>query len=131
MTTQFHRNLVETGYIIIEGSTGLEWEWRKFELPQLVRKTVSNAKEMVPTDYHHTIYELEGDVQDLALVRNSELLDKKVVRRELEATLNLTPEMSISDELVVYLQDILGLDENKIKNIIGVYSDYSTKAELG
>ena len=78
-----------------------------------------------------SMLQAEGDVQDLALVRNSELLDKKVVRRELEATLNLTPEMSISDELVVYLQDILGLDENKIKNIIGVYSDYSTKAELG
>ena len=86
---------------------------------------------MLPTEWDHTIYELEGDVQDLALVKNSELLDKKVVKRELQATLNLTPEMTISDELVVYLRDILSLDQNKIKNIIGVYSDYSTKAELG
>ena len=34
-------------------------------LPQLIRKTVSDPNEMVPTDFDHTIYELEGDVQDL------------------------------------------------------------------
>ena len=64
-------------------------------------------------------------------VKNSELLDKKVVKREVEATLNLTADMTIGDELVIYLQDILSLDEDKIKNIIGVYSDYSTEVELG
>ena len=42
---------------------------------------------MVQTDFHHTIYEIEGDVQDLAQIKNSELLDKKVVKRETEATL--------------------------------------------
>ena len=86
---------------------------------------------MVPTDFDHTIYELEGDVQDLAKIKNSELLDKKVVKREVEATLNLTSEMSMSDELVVYLQDILNLDKDKIKAIIGVYNDYSTEVNLG
>ena len=39
--------------------------------------------------------------------------------------------MSMSDELVVYLQDILNLDEDKIKGIIGVYNDYSTEVNLG
>ena len=34
---------------------------------------------MIPTDYHHTIYEIEGDIQQLASIKNSELLDKKVV----------------------------------------------------
>jgi len=86
---------------------------------------------MVQTDFDHTIYELEGDVQDLAKIKNSELLDKKVVKREVEATLNLTSEMSMSDELVVYLRDILNLDEDKIKAIIGVYNDYSTEVSLG
>ena len=85
-------------------------------LPQLIRKTVSDPNEMVPTDFDHTIYELEGDVQDLAKVKNSELLDKKVVKREVEATLNLHADMSMSDELVVYLQDILNLNEDKTKN---------------
>ena len=34
---------------------------------------------MILTDFHHTIYEIEGDVADLANVKNSELLDKKVI----------------------------------------------------
>ena len=33
---------------------------------------------MVPTTYHHTIYEIEGDIQELAAVENSELLIKKL-----------------------------------------------------
>jgi len=138
MTTSFHRNIVKTGYLIIETTKDKygdlkykEWHWHEFDLPQLIRKTVSDPDEMVPTDFHHTIYELEGDVQDLAKIKNSELLDKKVVKRQVEATLNLTSEMSISDELVVYLQDILNLDEDKIKAIIGVYNDYSTEVDLG
>ena len=129
MTTSFHRNRVHTGYLLIDED--FSWEWGEFDLPQLIRKTVDNPEDMIPTEWDHTIYELEGDVQDLALVKNSELLDKKVVKRELEATLNLTADMTIGDELVVYLQDILSLDNDKIQKIIGVYSDYSTEVELG
>ena len=129
MTTSFHRNRVKTGALLIEDDW--TWTWHELNLPQLIRKTVSDPDDMVQTDFDHTIYELEGDVQDLAKIKNSELLDKKVVKREVEATLNLTSEMSISDELVVYLQDILNLDEDKIKAIIGVYNDYSTEVNLG
>ena len=131
MTTQFHRNLVETGYIIIEGSTGLEWEWRKFELPQLVRKTVSNAKEMVPTDYHHTIYELEGDISELSTVANSDLLDKKVVKRKTEAALILDKDMTIEEELVEYLSYILELEDNKVKDVLSTFHDYSKEIAVG
>jgi DNA repair exonuclease SbcCD nuclease subunit len=129
MTTSFHRTNVRTGYLLIDED--FSWKWGEFNLPQLLRKTVDSPDDMIATDWDHTIYELEGDVQDLALVKNSELLDKKVVKREVEATLNLTSEMTISDELIVYLDKILSLDGNKIKNIIGVYNDYSTKTELG
>ncbi len=129
MTTSFHRNRVKTGALLIEDDWS--WTWHEFDLPQLIRKTVSDPDDMIQTDFDHTIYELEGDVQDLAKIKNSELLDKKVVKRQVEATLNLTSEMSISDELVVYLRDILNLDDDKIKAIIGVYSDYSTEVSLG
>jgi len=129
MTTSFHRNRVQTGYLLIEDD--FSWEWGEFDLPQLIRQTVDSPEDMVATDWDHTIYELEGDVQDLALVKNSELLDKKVVKREVEATLNLTSEMTISDELIVYLDKILSLDGEKIKNIIGVYNDYSTDVKMG
>jgi|TARA_R110000851_G_scaffold226461_5_gene379152 DNA repair exonuclease SbcCD nuclease subunit len=129
MTTSFHRNRVKTGALLID--TDWSWTWHEFDLPQLIRKTISDPNDMIQTHYDHTIYELEGDVQDLAKIKNSELLDKKVVRRQVEATLNLTPEMTMSDELVVYLRDILNLDEVKIKAIIGVYSDYSIQVDLG
>ena len=84
----------------------------------------------IPTDYHHTIYEIEGDVADLASVKNSELLDKKVVKRSTEATLNLK-DMSIDEELIEYLSAILNLSDDKIKRIVGVFNDYSQKATMG
>ena len=129
MTTSFHRNEVQTGYLIIDDN--FDWTWHKFDLPQLIRKTVEDPTEMEQTDFHHTIYELTGDVQDLAKVKNSDLLDKKVVKRETEATLSLTSEMSIADELSVYLKEILSLDDAKTRKLMGVFNDYSTKTEMG
>ena len=79
-------------------SDNWSWIWEPFELPQLLRKTVSNPTEMIPTDFHHTIYEIEGDIQDLAAIKNSELLDKKVVKRSSEATLVIEKDMSIQEE---------------------------------
>ena len=76
MTTSFHRNEVQTGYLLINPSDW-SWRWDPFDLPQLLRKTVSDPSEMTPTDYHHTIYEIEGDIQELANVKNSELLTRK------------------------------------------------------
>ena len=128
MTTSFHRNEVETGYLLIDEN--FNWKWYKFDLPQLLRKTVTNPEEMIPSEYHHTIYELEGDIQDLSKVKNSELLDKKVVRRSTEATLVLNKEMSISEELAEYLEYILELPKEKISSIIGTFNDYSKTATV-
>jgi len=84
--------------------------------------------EMVQTDFHHTIYEIEGDVSDLSNIKNSELLDKKVIKRKTEATLILGQDMTIEEELGEYLSYILELDESKTKNILGVFSDYAKEA---
>ena len=127
MTTTFHREEVTTGYILIRENT---WEWREFDLPQLLRKTISSDEEMIPTDYHHTIYEIEGDVADLAKIKNSDLLDKKVVKRSSEATLNLK-DMTIDEEVIEYLSAILNLTDNKIQDIMGVFNDYSKSATMG
>ena len=86
---------------------------------------------MVATDYDHTIYEVEGDIQDLANVKDSELLDKKVVKRNTETSLVIGADMTIEQELVEYLTYILEIDEEKIPDIIGTYNDYSQKAQLG
>jgi DNA repair exonuclease SbcCD nuclease subunit len=120
MTTSFHRNEVKTGYLIIDNDWS--WTWHEFLLPQLIRKTVDDPNDMVQTEYHHTIYEIEGDVQDLAKVKNSDLLDKKVVKRELDATLDLE-DLSIEEELHKYLTEILKIE--KTDKIIKVFNDYS------
>ena len=130
MTTSFHRNEVSTGYLLIN-EQDWSWMWDAFDLPQLLRKTVTSPDDMVSTDYHHTIYELEGDMQDLAAVKNSDLLDKKVVKRNSEAALVIDKEMTIQEELVEYLAYILELDSGKIQNIIGTFNDYAQKATMG
>jgi len=128
MTTSFHRNEVKTGYLVI--ADDWSWTWHEFDLPQLIRKTVTSTEDMVQTEWHHTIYEVEGDVSDLSGVKNSELLDKKVIKRKTEATLILDKEMTIEEELGEYLSYILELDEDKVKKIIGVFSDNARKAEM-
>ena len=127
MTTSFHRSEVTTGYLIIDGT---KWEWKEFELPQLLRKTVSSPDEMVPTEYHHTIYEIEGDLAELANVKSSELLDKKVVKRSSEATLLLDKGMTIQEELSEYLLYILELPETTVKDVIGVFSDHAKQVNV-
>ena len=129
MTTSFHRSKVQTGYILIN-EEDWSWMWEPFDLPQLLRKTVASPEKMVPTDYDHTIYEIEGDMQDLADVKNSELLDKKVVRRNTEAALVLDKEMTIQDELSEYLQYVLEIEDKKIPSIIGTFNDYASKVTM-
>ena len=129
MTTSFHRNEVQTGYILINPENW-NWIWEPFELPQLLRKTVSDPSEMVSTEYHHTIYEIEGDIQELANVQNTELLDKKVIKRSTEASLVIDKDMSIQDELIEYLTYILEISETKIPEIVGIFNDYASKIEM-
>lgn len=130
ITTSFHRNIVDTGVLIFDNDT-LNWSWIQLDLPQLLRKTVSNTKEMVSTDYHHTIYELEGDMSELSKIDDKiELLDKKIIKRKTEASLILDQNMSIEEELIEYLRYILELNEDKVTGIIGVFNDYNKKVEM-
>lgn len=129
MTTSFHRSKVETGYLLIN-ERDWTWIWEPFYLPQLIRKTVSNAEEMIPTEYDHTIYEIEGDIQELAGVKNTELLDKKVVKRSSEASLVIDKDMTIAEELAEYLLYILEIPEEKIPTILGTFNDYAQKAQV-
>jgi DNA repair exonuclease SbcCD nuclease subunit len=124
MTTSFHRSEVEAGYIIIEDDWS--WKWHAFDLPQLIRKTVSDPSEMIPTDFHHTIYELEGNIKDLSKIENSDLLDKKLVKRSSDTALVLDKGMTISDELVEYLRYIQELPDSTIDNIMEVFNEYGS-----
>lgn len=119
MTIGFHRTKVKTGGLLIDPEDMTKWEWIEFKLPQLIRLTVDNPDDMVKTEYDHTIYELEGDVSELSGVKNSELLDKKVVKRTSVSALDLSSAASnIDEELVLYLDKILGLPKSRIDQIM-------------
>lgn len=124
LTTSFHRNEVDTGFIVIDAEKG-EYDWIKLEVPQLLRKTVSDPKLMVATGYHHTIYELQGDLMELSKAVDSKLLDKKIVNTgEASSTVLFTKDMSIPEELSLFLKEVMKLKDNQVKELMGIYSDY-------
>ena len=128
MVTSFHRSRVSTGFIHIDSTDLTKWTWHEFDLPQLIRRTVTDPSEMVPTSPNHTIYEIEGSVVDLGAVKNSDLLDKKLVKRSTDATLILDKSMSLEDELVEYFRYVLELPEDQIAEAMTTYNDYVPKA---
>lgn len=125
VTTSFHRTETQTGVLIID-DTDMSWQWVELEVPQLIRLTVDSEEDMVPTDFHHTVYELEGDAIDLSNVnKENPLLDKKIVKHKTDSTLNLEG-LSIKEELSLYLKEIRTLNDEKLKEALRVYDDYIT-----
>lgn len=125
ITTSFHRNPVDTGVLLFDSNT-LKYSWLKLKMPQLIRQTVGHPDQMIKTNYHHTIYELEGDLSELVKVdKDNNLLDKKLIKRHNDSALILNPEMTLEEELSEYLQYILGLNEKKVTEVLKVYHDYT------
>jgi hypothetical protein len=122
VTTSFHRNLVGTGVIILD-TKNFSHTWVELKVPQLVRKTITNPEEMIATDYHHTIYELEGDITELGGIKDSALLDKKIVKRDTDVALILEPTMSIEDEITEYLRYIIQVPDSTIEAALKEYHD--------
>jgi hypothetical protein len=120
MTTSFHRSRVETGCIFIEDDFS-NWKWEAFNLPQLIRKTVTSTEDMVPTTFDHTIYEIEGDLKELSTVKNTELLDKKIVKRSTEVTIDLS-DKSLKDKLSTYLTTVLELPEKTVLAAMEIFN---------
>lgn len=122
VTTSFHRGVVDTGAILFDSVTH-QHEFSKLELPQLIRKTIQAGEAMVATDYHHTIYEIEGDMSELGEVVDSDLIDKKVVKREVETALILDPKMTLQEELKEYLLYILQLEDAKATQLVDILNN--------
>jgi DNA repair exonuclease SbcCD nuclease subunit len=126
VTTSFHRNVVDTGVILFDTATHTH-EWLKLALPQLIRKTIKAGEEMTATDYHHTIYEIEGDMAELGAMADSALIDKKIVKRETDTALILDPKMTMAEELKEYLTYILQLPEDSIESAVETFRSASSK----
>lgn len=122
MTTSFHRNKVDTGYVVVD-TDSLECNFFTWNMPQLLRVTITNPSEMVKTEFDHTVYELEGDLADLSVKVDSELLDKKIVAKESKSSLGLRPEMSLREELALYLKEIMQLEQDKVLRIQKIFDD--------
>lgn len=126
ITTSFHRAEVETGVLVIDTDT-LKHEWIKLDLPQLIRKTIQVGDIAEPTTFHHTLYEIEGDMSQLSEMGVSDIVDRKVVKRSSETTLMLDPTMTIVDEMVEYLRYVLMLDDQTIDEVLQEYNNHATK----
>lgn len=126
MSVSFHRSLVKTGVIIFDTTTH-KHEWINLELPQLYRKTVKSMQEVVPDTFHHIIYEIEGNISELASIDlKHENVDKKIVQKDYSSILKLE-NMTIKEELVEYLKSILKIDSNNLGKLMSTYEDYITR----
>lgn len=127
-TTSFHRHRVDTGAIMLD-TDSLEHVWLKFNLPQLIRKTVGVSDPKPATDFDHTIYEVEGDLSELSGLADNELIDKKVTKRQTDVALILDKEMSLTEEVKEYLEFIMQLPNETIEQVLKVFHDNEQKIE--
>ena len=129
-TTSFHRQRVDTGAIILDTDT-LSHEWRKFKLPQLLKKTISadEAASASATTFDHTVYEVQGDLQELGTLEDNTLIAKKVVSRSQDTQLILDPKLTLAEEVREYLTFILELPEDTIAETLKEYYNYADKIE--
>lgn len=127
-TTSFHRHSVDTGAILLDYDT-LDHVWLKFKLPQLIRKTVGVSDPKPPTDFDHTIYEVEGDMHELGELEDSELIANKVLKRDSDTALILDQDMSLSEEVAEYLKFILNLPDQTIDLALKELQNYADKIE--
>ena len=84
---------------------------------------------MEPTTYHHTIYEVEGSLAELGAMVDSELVDKKLLKRETDTALILDPKMSMAEELKEYLLYILQLSEDEANKVVHVFNNNKEKLD--
>jgi hypothetical protein len=125
-TTSFHRSRVDTGAILLDVNS-LEHQWLKFNLPQLIKRTIAADETPVSTDFDHTVYEVQGDMQELGELADSELIASKVIKRDTDSALMLDPEMSLDAEVREYLTYILELPEPTIDKVLKEMQNHAEK----
>lgn len=125
-TTSFHRSRVDTGAILLDANS-MEHTWLKFNLPQLIKRTITVDETPVPTDFDHTIYEVQGDMQELGELADSELIATKVLKRDTDSALMLDPEMSLDQEVREYVTYILELPETTVDKVLKEMQNHAEK----
>jgi len=109
MNVTFDRNTTKNyGVNIIKyiDKTNYSVDFKIFDLPKLIRKTVNVTDELKEEDYHHTIYEVTGNLDELSKVKESKLLDKKIAYKPDEDSKLDLKDKTIIEELNIYLEHI-------------------------
>jgi hypothetical protein len=125
-TTSFHRSRVDTGAILLDASS-LEHTWLKFNLPQLIKRTIAADETPVATDFDHTVYEVQGDMQELGELADSELIATKVLKRDTDSALMLDAEMTLNQEVREYVTYILELPEHTVDKVLQEMQNHAEK----
>ena len=125
-TTSFHRSRVDTGAILLDADS-LEHTWLKFNLPQLIKRTITADETPVATDFDHTVYEVQGDMQELGELADSELIATKVLKRDTDSALMLDAEMTLNQEVREYVTYILELPEATVDKVLQEMQNHAEK----
>jgi hypothetical protein len=125
-TTSFHRSRVDTGAILLD-TNSLEHQWLTFNLPQLIKRTIAADETPVSTDFDHTVYEVQGDMQELGELADSELIASKVLKRDTDSALMLDAEMSLDQEVREYVTYILELPETTVDKVLKEMQNHAEK----
>jgi len=129
LSITFHRNKIDNGVIIFDTET-MEHEFIPLGLPQLLRKTVDNKDDVIPTEYDHTIYEITGNLLELSDIdTTSEFIDKKIVNKKNDSVLNLK-DITLEKELDLYLTIILKFSAEEVVSVLKVFNDYTKEFDM-
>ena len=119
MNVTFDRDSTKNyGVNIIEyiDKTNYSVNFKIFDLPKLIRKTVNVTDKLKEEDYHHTIYEVTGNLDELSKVKDSKLLDKKIAYKPDEDSKLDLKDKNIIEELNIYLEYIKVRNPKQIVN---------------
>jgi DNA repair exonuclease SbcCD nuclease subunit len=101
-------------------NSGYTKQFVDLDLPKLIRKTIRVGNPMAQDGYNHIVYEVTGSIDELARIEKSQLLDKKMIEKPVSSSALDLSNMSIYEELQVYLSHI------KVADIPSVLSEFSS-----
>lgn len=121
-TTSFHRSPVhgENGALLVDLENLSDVKFIDFQLPQLLRYTIKSVDEVVPEDVDFIQWELEGEMSEVANIKDTSIRKKPKVKQT-EARLNLTEALDIVSELDMYFDQIEQLNEKDKQRVINTY----------
>jgi hypothetical protein len=123
-STSFHRNMTPSGVLLVDTET-LEHQWLELTTPQLIRKSAKVGDTLESDPYHLVVYELEGDISELAGVELNAQVDRRIsTKPTADVGMMFASDMLLVDEVAEYLRYVLGVSEDTVSKAIQVFLDH-------